>query len=153
MANIDVSEVINDPDFTEPAFHIFRSETIDQNGYNQVTETRRAILVIPTSGDGDVSVKRPEGRSVFSTVRFYTEADLKPGEEGRAPDEVEWRGNRYEVLSRSDWSTWGRGFTSAACQLLAPSGGKEVEPVVPAAPVTPVTPVNPFAAYETGDPI
>ncbi len=125
MARVDVSEVINDPDFTEPAWHIVRMEQVDDTGYNRLTETRTPILVIPTSGDGDVSIKRPQGRSVFSTVRFYTEADLKPGEADRAPDEVEWRGNRYEVPSRSDWSTWGRGFTSAACQLLAPSGGKE----------------------------
>lgn len=128
MARIDVSEVINDPDFTEPAVHIVRAETVDANGYTQLVETHYSILVIPTSGDGDVSVKRPEGRSVFSTVRFYTAADLKPGEAGRAPDVVEWRGNQYEVLSRSDWSTWGQGFTSASCQLLAPSGGLEVGP-------------------------
>lgn len=127
MSRIDVSEVINDPDFTEPAWHVIRTETVDNQGYNQIAETRVPILVIPTSGDGDVSVKRQESRSVFSTVRFYTQADLKPGEVGRAPDVVEWRGNAYEVLNRSDWTPWGLGFTSAACQLLPPSGGKETE--------------------------
>lgn len=125
MALLDVSEVISEPLFTEQAMLVQRAVVIGPGGIASHVETRTPILVIPTSGDGDQTRRSRDASSVYSTVRFYTKAQLSPGETGSDADRIHWRGRLYQVISRSDWSTWGQGFTSASCELVPPDGGTE----------------------------
>lgn len=123
MALLDVSEVLNDPLFQEPAVLIRRREAIGDDGLTVLTEGAKPIMVVATSGDGDMLAQTPTGRTLNSTVRFYTAEAISPGQSEQSADVVLWRGRRYVAISVSDWSNWGAGFTSASCQLLDLAGG------------------------------
>lgn len=123
MALLDVSEVLNDPLFQEPAVLIRRREAIGDDGVTVLTEGAKPIMVVATSGDGDLLAQTPTGRTLNSTVRFYTSEGISPGQSEQSADVVLWRGRRYVAISVSDWTNWGAGFTSASCQLLDFDGG------------------------------
>lgn len=128
MSLLDVSEVINDPLFTEPATWQQRSYAMGSDGVAVYTETDVPILVIPTAGDGSTLNESRDDTIVEHNTRFYTTASLTPGVQGEAPDRILWRGRVYQVRSVSDWSGWGVGFVSASCALMQPDGGVRAEP-------------------------
>ena len=128
MSFLDVSEVINEPLYTEGAQWVQRQVVVGDDGVAVFTETRSAILVIPTSGDGSTLDRRRDGGVVEHRQRFYTTAALSPGVKGEDADRILWRGRVYQISSVADWLGWGAGFVSAACTLLPPDGGVRGDP-------------------------
>jgi galactose-6-phosphate isomerase len=127
MPLLDVTEVINEPLFTDPAIWLQRDVVIGQDGIAVITETASPIQVIPTAGDGSTRERDKDGAIVHHRQRFYTTAPLNAGTAGRDSDRVIWRGRTYLVDSVGDWSVWGAGFVSAACQLVPLDGGTIAE--------------------------
>lgn len=123
MPILDVTEVINEPLFTEPATWLKRTIAIGNDGIGIVTEEQEPILVIPTSGDGSTRERAPDGAIVHHRQRFYTTAFLNAGTTAHDSDRVLWRGRTYLVTAVSDWIAWGAGFVSASCELIHPDGG------------------------------
>jgi hypothetical protein len=128
LSLLGVEEVINEPLFTEPATWIQRLAQIGQDGVATYPEVATPIMVIPTSGDGSTLERNRDGGLVHHRQRFYTTAPLKPGMRGSDADRVLWRGRLYQVESVGDWSGWGQGFVSAACELLPADGGVPTDP-------------------------
>lgn len=126
MPLLDVSEVINEPLFTEPATWLQRTIVVGADGIGVVTETSEQIMVIPTAGDGSTRERAVDGAIVHHRQRFYTTAPLNAGTTAHDSDRVVWRGRTYLVDSVGDWSVWGAGFVSAACQLVPPDGGEPI---------------------------
>lgn len=128
MPLLDMTEVIDEPLFTEPATWLQRSIVIGTDGIGVVSETATPIMVIPTAGDGSTRERATDGAIVHHRQRFYTTAPLNAGTAGHDSDRVLWRGRTYLVDSVGDWSAWGGGFVSAACQLVPPDGGTPTDP-------------------------
>lgn len=125
MPLLDVSEVINEPMFCEPATWLQRSIVVGADGIGVVTETATPINVIPTAGDGSTRDRMTDSAVVHHRQRFYTTAPLQAGTSGNDSDRVVWRNRTYLVDSVGDWTAWGAsGFVSAACQLVHPDGGE-----------------------------
>lgn len=125
MSLLDVSFVLDDPLFAEPAIWIQRAVVTGPDGRTAFTETEIPIQVVPNSGDGDVLRRGTDGSTVYSTVRFYSRAPMSPGNHGTDADRVRWRGRLYQAISVGDWSNYGEGFTSTSCELVLPDGGVE----------------------------
>lgn len=128
MSLLDITEVVNDPDFTEPAQWIQRSVVTGADGVGVYVERTLDILVVPTAGDGSILDRQRDASIVGHSSRFYTTAPLSPGTTGRDADRLLWRGRVYQVRSVSDFSNWGQGFVSASCQLMPPDGGTRIDP-------------------------
>ena len=128
MSLLDVSEVISDENFTEPAHWVQRRVVVGADGVGVYTQTTTDIMVIPTSGDGSTLDRRRDAGVVEHRQRFYTSAALSPGVKGEDADRILWRGRYYQVSSVADWLGWGQGFVSAACTLLPPDGGVRGDP-------------------------
>lgn len=126
MPLLDITDVINEPLFTEPATWLKRSIVVGVDGIGVVTEDAEPILVIPTAGDGSTRDRATDSALVHHRQRFYTTAQLNAGTTAHDSDRVVWRGRTYLVDSVGDWTAWGAGFVSAACQLVPPDGGDPV---------------------------
>ena len=128
MSLLDVTEIVNDPLFTEPAVWVQRTVVVGVDGIGVYAETQSNIYVVPTAGDGSILERGRDAGVVNHSSRFYTTAPLAPGQHGRDADRLIWRGRTYQVRSVSDWSNWGVGFVSASCQLMPPDGGVRIDP-------------------------
>ena len=128
MAQLDLTAVVNDPMFTEPAIWQQRTVAVGLDGVAVYVQTDTPIMVVPTAGDGSTLNEQRDDTYVEHNTRFYTTARLSPGLHGAAPDRILWDGRVYQVRSVGDWTTWGVGFVSASCALLPPDGGVRALP-------------------------
>ena len=115
--------MLDEPLFNEPAVLIKRKLLVNSQGVASFVETQIPISVVPTAGDGSTLDRTADGGIESHNQRFYTKAPLSPGLHGEAADRISWDGRLYQVRSVGDWTRWGQGFVSAACQLIPPDGG------------------------------
>ncbi len=113
---IDVSELINDPDFASD-FTVYRKTgEFIEGGYSQ-TETAIPMtgVVIPSSPDELAMV--PEGDRVTGANTFYATEALYRTREGGTSDEILWNGERYRVVHV--WDRSANGFYKAMAARMA----------------------------------
>lgn len=116
MPDIDVTDLLVDPDFCETVTLIRRSQTIDNNGVASNVETSSQITAVVTAMDGDM-VRQPEGEYAKNSIVVHSITRLRGVTPGAVPDIIVWHGNNYIVKRSNDWSDFGAGFTSATCTL------------------------------------
>jgi len=119
MADLDVSEILDDPDFRDDGLICKRmTQTVSASGIasNDPTETEFSAVVISASGDR--LNRLAEGSRTSGSITLYTRFNLIPGSDAEDADVVAWRGRDYTVSSVKDWGHFGRGFISADCDLI-----------------------------------
>lgn len=104
---LDVSDVLNDPDFRQD-FTVTRSvETVNLKGRGETSSE-----IIPASGCIVPATPRqlerlPEAERSSEIMAIYSNVQLTPGSETLAPDQVTWRGRNYRVVSLDDYADYG----------------------------------------------
>lgn len=115
---LDVTEVLTDPMFQDTEIFYTRStEVVGSDGVAVYTPTTTQFsgVVVQTSGE---DLKRLEdGSRHGGSMEIYTRTQLISGEAGLTADIVTWQGDEYTVSKVLDWSTYGRGFVRAICDL------------------------------------
>lgn len=125
MARLDVSDVINDPDFQSSFTVTSTTRTIGPNGRpilpNTVTGPTAAVgVVIP----GKSSLRRlDDGSRIEAFIDIWTQYPLTAGTKAndttsRAADIITWRGRSYTVAMVEDYSDFGAGFLHVSADLL-----------------------------------
>lgn len=107
---IDVSELMDDPDFSAPYTVIRRTGAWDAGRY-QVQEKMLAYygpVQPPSSRELELL---PEGERAGGVMCFWSKLPiyLSAGPEGESAvsDEILWQGRRYKVIQLNDWSHGG----------------------------------------------
>ena len=123
MANLDVSDILFDPDFADTNIFCERSvQTINDNGL-AVNETRRIRFTgVVTPDTGDLLERMDEGERVKGRITIHSRFPLRDGAEGGSADVIVWKRKRYTVSRVSDLTNFGRGFTRASCDVIPFSG-------------------------------
>lgn len=125
---LDVTEVLDDPHFLDTTAQLVRStETVGAHGRSTVVEAAPVPLRAVVTVDPASLRRLPDGTRAQMAIMVWTRTELVSVQTGRPADSVLWRGRRYQVMSVSDWSTYGQGFYSASCDLVGLASG----PVVP----------------------
>lgn len=123
MARLDVSELMGDPDFADPAKLYRYLADVDPSTGRTVTGTEccpEDILVIACSVSPVTAQRLSQGTATTGYRAFHTASRPSAGDraDGTEADVVEWNGNRWQVVEVNDWSTFGRGFVEAICTLV-----------------------------------
>lgn len=121
MALIDVTELLNDPDFVDSLGHIRRTQTVGTNGRASFTETDMGtILGSVQSGADGVLERVPDAARPSGWIRVYTTAQLVAHDEGAGVygDVLVWSGRRWQVRTTDDWSNFGAGYVKAFAELI-----------------------------------
>jgi hypothetical protein len=121
---IDVSELMDDPDFLEqtPVFVISRTEIVNEFGEANFEETKTPISAIIQAGAGDMLESLPDAAKLSEAIRVWTRHPLEVQNSGGYSDIVVWREKRWVVAARKPWSNWGAGYTQAVCTLEGVNG-------------------------------
>ena len=116
MAQIDVSDILTDPDFLDNAVLIRRAQVIGQNGVASYSETRANITCCVQPLPHSVLQKFSDYALLTDGIDVYYRGELMSESPGGYADVIEWNGGRYQVKQVSeDFMTYGNGWTKAIC--------------------------------------
>lgn len=121
MANLDVSELLFDPDFVDELTLIHRFSTVNSLGENVVTETNFATVGSVQPASGKTLSRLPDALRVSNISSFWIKADIVVDGTGKYPDIISFRGKRFQVQTVFDWQNYGAGWTEGTCVAEKPS--------------------------------
>ena len=118
MANLDVSDVLLDPDFMSIGLICIRITVIvNDKGRPEKTETKHKFNAAVTTNDGDKMDRRDDGTLIKGAINIHSRFVLSEGDSESQADEVLWQGRVYIVLQVLSNTQYGRGFIKAICEL------------------------------------
>lgn len=124
MAQLDVTEILLDPDFMDTGLVCKRSvQSIGDNGRATNTVSSTPFAGVVTSDKGDILERIAGGERKKGSITIHTMFRLAAGSgEEIIADVVTWQGRDYTVVNVNDYSHFGRGFVAASCDLLPLAG-------------------------------
>ncbi|MEA1228769.1 hypothetical protein ODQ17_05280 [Acinetobacter sp. IRS14] len=118
MANLDVSDVLLDPDFMDTGIICKRTEVIvGNNGRPQETITNTPFSGVVTTNSGIKMDRRADGTLIKGAINIHTQFALIQGDANTKADEITWKGKTYIVSQVLDNLHYGQGFIKAICEL------------------------------------
>lgn len=115
MGQIDVSEVLLDPDFVDPMQLVTRVPTTDLHGEGHLTESTVNSYGSIQPANFKTVQKMPEAMRVDNLMSFWFRGTIVASAPGKYASVLVFKGIRYQVLTVADWSSWGAGWTEGVC--------------------------------------
>lgn len=121
MARIDVTALLQDPDFLNSVTLIRRASSVNSYGEHVMAETPTTLLAVVDTGEAEVLERMPAGARLSDIISVYYKGELRAESPGGYADVIVWNGRRYQVHEVSEnYMNFGAGFTRADC-LLEPT--------------------------------
>lgn len=118
MANLDVSDVLLDPDFMDTGIICNRTSVIvGNNGRAQGATTSTPFSGVVTTNNGFKMDRREDGTLIKGAINIHTQFALTSGDAKTKADEIQWKGKTYIVSQVLDNLHYGEGFIKAICEL------------------------------------
>ena len=140
MPDIDVSDILTDPDFvgcpslnpeTDGITVQRRAEVIDEHGRAswQVTTFQEVVASVISVADQPV-VRGPEQMHLPQLIEVHTQFRIQGPSPGFAPDRIIWNGTTFQCNKVINHSKYGSGFVQADCSSVdfqdQPPGGPDL---------------------------
>ncbi|GAB2938243.1 head-tail adaptor [Hafnia psychrotolerans] len=128
MPNLDVTEILFDPDFADFSLVVTRNtQTVDRQGFatnNPASATFTGVVTV----DRSLEARRMQaGQVVTGAILIVTTERLTQGQTGRDADIVTYQNRDYRVTFVDPYTAYGAGFVQAHCELLPFDGGMPIE--------------------------
>ena len=118
MANLDVSDVLLDPDFMSRGLICTPIAVIvGDNGRPQKTDSKHKFNAVVTTNSGMNMDRREDGTLIKGAINIHSRFVLSAGDSESQADEVLWQGREYIVSQVLSNTHYGRGFIKAICEL------------------------------------
>lgn len=121
MGQIDVSDILSDPDMVDPMVIIRRNECVDPYGDNQLKEQGFNTWGVIQPASGKTLQRIPEAFRVANVMSFWVKGKIITDGKGRYPDILVFHGERYAVQLVFDWMNWGEGWCEGTCVREKPA--------------------------------
>jgi galactose-6-phosphate isomerase len=115
MAQIDVSELLHDPDFVDEMQIASRVPAVNSFGENILSETILASIGSVQPASSETLQRLPEALRSANVKSFWVQGPIKTLGPGVYPDILIFKGARFQVQSVDDWTNWGAGWTQGTC--------------------------------------
>lgn len=123
MANLEISDVLLDPDFMSRGLICRRiSVEVSNKGRSKTIETTHQFNAVVTSNEGEKLDRQPDGTVMKGAINIHTRFVLSTGDSDHQADEIKWQGCDYIVSQVLSNAHFGRGFVKAICILKPISG-------------------------------
>lgn len=122
MGQVDVSELLADPDFVQPLTLIKRQACVDSFGQNQLRESAACTVGSVQPISGKALQRLPDAYRVANVQSFWIKAKLVSDSREKYPDIIVKGGKRFTVQVVFDWSDWGAGWNEGVCVAERPAG-------------------------------
>lgn len=121
MAEIDVSELLSDPDFVDPIDVVTRTPSVNYLGENVIRESILSTFGSVQPAAGEVVQRLPEALRVENVSSFFFKGLIVTTATGEYSSVLVFKGKRYQVRHVFNYSNWGAGWTEGACVAEVPS--------------------------------
>lgn len=120
MANVDVSEVLLDPDLCDRFDVTRRAEVMGADGRASVVGTvfSGVIGVVVASSPSGME-RRDDGQMLSHTATVVTKFRLRGPAPGFQPDQITIDGTTFTVLDILPFSRFGAGFVEATAEAMS----------------------------------
>lgn len=115
MANIDVTELLTDPDFVDPISIVSRVPFVNNLGENTISETTVLSVGSVQPASGSVLQRVPEALRVANLRTFWVKGNIEFSEAGKYPVILVFKGKRFQVQLVFDWTNFGQGWCEGTC--------------------------------------
>lgn len=111
MAQVDVTELLSDPDFVDEMQIVRRKPTVSEFGENVLVES-----VVQTIGSiqpvsGKELQRLPDALRVMNVASFWVKGEIVSDGTCKYPDLLVFKGKRYAVQIINDWTHFGQGWS------------------------------------------
>lgn len=128
MPNLDVTDVLFDPDFCDMSLVVKRNiQTVDADGFATNTITEKGFAGVVTVDRSLESRRMMSGNVIGGAILIVTVERLTQGQTGRDADIVTYQNRDYRVSFVDPYTAYGAGFVQAHCELLPFDGGVPIE--------------------------
>lgn len=121
MAQLDVSDILNDPLFVDQITLIQRLPRVNSLGENVITETCINSYGTVQPASGRTLQRLPDEMRVANVSSFWFKGEIVASEPGKYSSVIVFCGKRYQVQVVFDWGNWGAGWCEGTCVAEVPS--------------------------------
>ena len=129
MPALDVSDLLDDPDFVEAITVIRREQVVNSKGRTTIVPTvfenvLASVQPKDTAIGGNIISREADGSFRGSNLNVYTRFRLRSVSKTEAddvnyqPDVIIWNGDHFLVALTNDYSHYGAGFMHAECEAI-----------------------------------
>ena len=121
MAQIDVTDLLLDPEFCDVMSVVTRVPTVDVHGENSLAETTLVTVGSVQPASGRTINRLPEEFRVANVSEFWFKGKIVASEPGKYSSILVFNGQRYQVQTVMDWSNFGAGWSEGTCVAEVPA--------------------------------
>lgn len=121
MAQIDVSELMSDPDFVDPIQVVTRVPRVNSLGEVSFFESVLKSVGSVQPADFKVVQKLPDALRVANVSSFWFKGIIIASAPGKYSSILVFKGVRYQVQTVADWSNFGAGYCEGTCIAEVPA--------------------------------
>lgn len=121
MAQVNVTELLVDPDFIDAISLVTRIPTINSLGENTLGETCLVTVGSVQPASGRVIQRLPEALRVANISSFWFKGTIVASSPGKYASVLVFKGVRYQVQTVQDWTNWGEGWCEGTCVAEKPA--------------------------------
>lgn len=122
MGEVDVTDLLVDPTFTDSISIINRTPTVNAFGENSLAEVTVNTIGVVQPATGKTIQRLPEALRVANISSFWVRGTIVADGTSEYPDLLVFNGKRYQVQSVNDWTNWGGGWCEGTCVAEKPTG-------------------------------
>lgn len=115
MAQVDVTELLVDPDFIDDLTLINRVPQMNSRGELILTETSTPTVGSVQPASGKALNRIPEALREVNMSSFWVKAEIVASSPGKYAAILVFRGRRYQVKNVFDWMNFGEGWCEGLC--------------------------------------
>lgn len=121
MAQVDVTELLSDPDFVDPIELVTRVTAINNFGENIIGEKTTPSVGCIQPADTATVEKLPDALRVGDIRSFWFKGVIIAAAPGKYTSVLIFQGQRFQVLDVAPWSNFGEGYTEGLCVAEVPA--------------------------------
>ena len=122
MAEINVTDLMTDPDFVDPIQVVTREAYVNYLGESAFREVQLDGVGSVQPADFKTVQKLPEAMRVANVSSFWAKLPILASGPGFLYSSILiFKGVRYQVQTVADWSNWGQGYFEGTCIAQSPS--------------------------------
>lgn len=118
MPMLDVSGVLDDPDFNQTITVTRTLKSVNDQGEVTTTSTSQDITAVVAPITANELARLPDAEQLSGGCTVYCRYPLFSGHGDYTADTVLCNGSQYVVISVDNWEAFGGGYVTARCALL-----------------------------------
>jgi hypothetical protein len=108
---------MTDPDFVMTFTIVRRVPTVNTFGENTLAETTVNAVGSIQAATGETAKRLPDGVQLSNFKTIFTKAVIKADAAGKYVDQIEIKGQRFNVFQVLPWEDFGAGWFMVDCEL------------------------------------